>query len=225
MDKEKTWFSKSKKQTLNSVKITTTVAEMRTWMRNLEQRLMSLSARLGAVENRLSGSSLAYDQQHLDESADNKHGLLQQAFSMDESTIEQVQRIQNEFKLVTNLLSDLEKRIVFFETFKDEAKKEIALLHSQKKGHAVMMRFGEKKIPLELTGLIGAAISFVVAILVFFDYTEVVLSTTFLIGIGCLFLLTSFLQTKTAETIGKKVRFFLFPQSRKSSVHHSDSSS
>ena len=60
MDKETVsrWFINSKKDEIDTKELKNHVGEMQTWMRNLEQHLMSLNARLAAVEQRISSSEI-----------------------------------------------------------------------------------------------------------------------------------------------------------------------
>lgn len=223
MSRGKSRLFQSKNDTLRSADIKDNVAEMNTWMRNLEQNVMSLSARLGAVENRISIHIMPSGGQKKHVSNNEDDSDSSQEASIDENTIGQFHQMDEELQRIIVSLKENEKKLDALHAFKVNTEKELLDSHGKKHPHTMVMKVGEKEIPLELSGVMGGMISFVVALLLFLDLSEVVLSPWFLVGIGGLFLFSSFLRTRTGGSFINKIMLYVFPHSQKSTVHHSDS--
>jgi hypothetical protein len=225
MSRGKSGLFQSKNNSLRSADIQDSVSEMHTWMRNLEQNVMSVSARLGAVENRISIPTMISDGKQRKERNNVDKSDNSQEASIAESTIKQFHQMSEELQKIIVSLKENEKKLDALQAFKVNTEKELQGLHGQKQSHTMVMKLGEKEIPLELTGIMGGMISFGVALMLFLDLSEVVLSPLFLVGIGGLFLLSSLLRTRTGGSFIKKIMLYVFPHSQKSTVHHSDSTS
>ena len=226
MDKLKKllWASHSDEEKINTVELKSHVGEMQTWMRNLEQHLMSLNARLGAVEQRISESSGIGSPDVVDEEDENQL-TRKPIILMDNLTIDQVQRLDNEIRDITQSLTSLKQHERSMRAFKNDTEEQLKKMKHRKNTHSVIMKLGKKEIPLELSGIIGGFICFLVAGLVIFDATEIVLSPWFLTGIGALLLSGTFLRTEFSVYLIKKLGRLIFPQSHKTGVHQSDSTS
>jgi hypothetical protein len=59
----------------------------------------------------------------------------------------------------------------------------------------LVMRLGAMEIPLEVTGIIGGLLAFTIAMLVWLNQKEVLLSPVFLSGIGILLIGSAVLKT------------------------------
>lgn len=221
-DKLSLWFSHTKCDEVDTVELKHQVGEMHTWMRNLEQHLMSQHARLGAVEQRITGFNSTSNVPSGLNQNQNDLVLNSPVVHVDELTLNHINRLHDEMKEVNRNLTSLKQQE---ESFKEQIDQQEKLIQSRTKAHAVVMKVGETEIPLELSGIIGGFICFLVAGLVIFDATEIVLSPWFLTGIGVLLFGGTFLRTEFSVSILKKLSRIFFSRSEKTRTHRSDSTS
>jgi hypothetical protein len=226
MDTQSIWnlFSQSEKETAQTDELRSNLGEMQTWMRNLEQHLMSVNARLGAVEQRISDSGDAqpdvYTSDSLQSTVNPSSVVL-----MNEITKDQLQRFEKQLNSFSEKINQLDAKEKSNAKFNQQTKQELKKLSAKKDIHPVVMKIGKKEIPLELSGVIGGFICFLVAGLAAVEATEIVLSPWFLTGIGFVLIGGAFVRSELQKPICKKISKIVFPQSQDSRVHHSDSTS
>lgn len=212
------WFPQSKQDEKRVSEISNHVGEMQSWMQHLEQQVMSVNARLGAVENRMTNSA--------DEIGENNRGLSDsdgRLLALNAESIEHLFSLEKKMDSLSSSVSQLKQTVSSIEDFKNESYNEISSLKQYQKKQPVVMKVGGKEIPLELSGIVGGLICFLVAGLLVVDASEIVLSPWFLSGIGGVFLMSSLIRTHGVVGFVKKIGRVVIPQSGKARVHHSDS--
>lgn len=223
MKQENSWFSRSKKYSDEANNLKKDVSEMQTWMRNLEQQVLSVGARLGAVENRLTYSLNSLPNETKDEK--NLMYSEQLITNYNEQSDKQVKNFEKQLLSVQQSFSKINHQLEKLEDFKKNSKKKVSQLDEKIRPQSFVMKIGKREIPLELTGIIGGFIAFIVAGLLVFNASSIVLNPWFLIGIGSLLIGSSFLRTTKGISILKKISDVLFSKSSESQIHHSDSTS
>lgn len=221
MDKQRiwSWFSQSNNEIAQTEELKDNLSEMQTWMRNLEQHLMSVNARLGAVEHRITGSSSIHqtpqDSLIPNEGKDEPSSLI----LMNELTKNQLQRFEKQLTTLSDKIDSVDEKQASFTSFRKETSQFVQSMKAQKNNQPVIMKIGRKEIPLELSGVLGGIICFVVAGLAAIGATEIVLSPLFLTGIGLVLVSGTFFRTEFRKLFLKKVNKIVFPHSKKSRLH------
>jgi hypothetical protein len=226
MDKETVsrWFYNSKTDEVDTKELKNHVGEMHTWMRNLEQHLMSLNARLAAVEQRITSSKLhSFDYKPSSLNDDTIHSMNSSMIAMNELTTTHIKRLDDEISTISEQVTSLQHQQTLNVSFHDKTVQDIKQIKHKNKAQPMIMRLGKKEIPLELSGVIGGFICFIVAGLTFIGATEIVLSPWFLAGIGLLLLGGTFIRSEFSISLIKKIIGMFFHHSNKSRAHHSDS--
>lgn len=223
MNSQRVWFSQKKKETVNPTQIKDNVADLHNWMRNLEQNVMSVSARLGAVENRLTTISKIKDQSITEGTATSIETKHSDAIVIDDHTTYQMQVIDTELEQITQSITQLKQQTDAFQLFQDQAKEELIALQLLKKKQPLMMKLGQKQIPLELTGIIGGSIAFIISGLLFVDASDIVLSPWFLFGIGSVLMGSTYFRTTSGTNLMKRIHSMFFSQNKNPNPKHSDS--
>ena len=226
MDKEivSKWFTTSKKDEVDVNELKNLVGEMHTWMRNLEQHLLSLNARLAAVEQRISMSKLEpFIPNALPASIDIIHSINTPDITINELTIDHFNRLDKEITSILQQVTNLQDQKTVNASLQKKMEQEINQMKHQKSIHPVIMRLGKKEIPIELSGVIGGCICFMVAGLAKMGATEIVLSPLFLTGIGLLLIGGTFLRSELCIAFIKKMLRWFVSHSNKLRFHHSDS--
>lgn len=159
--------------------------EISNWLQKLEQEMESLEKRLDAVERRLSNEPL------------------------DEIKMPKLKGEENRLK-------NMEKEILFIKENLKNLKREplIVLGKKDRKGEAgdkkldeilqrleklekrkATIKVGRIEVPIEITGIVGGVIAFVIAALLRAGYKEFVISPDFVAGIGIILILAAALKT------------------------------
>ena len=184
------------------------VHSLRSWIRKIEQTTSSVSARVSAVEKRLSGG--AYNKEGdgsigiigpietllLHAKKDNT-GELARVLDGELCFLHnEVATQQNDIGELKGKLQELEK---MNETLGAELKATQTYLSEMKitwdkqmneteQPKPLVMRVGSFAVPIELTGIIGGSLAFVIAFLVSIQQKEILLSPVFLVSVGVLLL-------------------------------------
>lgn len=216
------WFTQSRKDGVKVREISNHVGEMQTWMQHLEQQVMSVNARLGAVENRIT-NSLYETVERNEKLTDDFNEDYDRSLASNAESIEQAYILEKEMDSLSSSVSQLKQTVSSLEGVKKDSQKEISAFKLHRKKQPVVMKVGGKEIPIELSGIIGGLLCFLVAGLLVIDATEIVLSPWFLSGIGGIFLMSSLLRTHGLVGFVKKIGRLVLPRSEETTVHHSDS--
>jgi len=233
VDKRKT----KKKKGLHESKVSSedTVQSFRSWVRKLEQTANSLSSRLSAVEKRLSlkkfsdfsgsisGNIMKGSVEKIFNNIQGKKEgktleelskLLDKEFSiMQEEMMSQQIEIATLKEKMDGINSSLEiiaaaanKEDVYNSKLLDDF--QLRLEKIERKNPPVM-KLGDMEIPIEITGVMGGIIAFIMAAIVAVDQSEIIISPLFLLLIG--FILIGSALFKTFNIGSWFVKFFKKP--------------
>ena len=149
------------------------ILTLKDWNWKLEQSLNQLRSRINAVENRLSVSS---------------HQIIPNE-KTDYATVNN----KNDFMNVgehqnplSDIISQYEKTLTQIEHDYKEIQTQIDHILLKQKSSSLTMHVKGKEIPLEITGIIGGILVFLIAILIGIGGKSFVLSPSFLSLIGCI---------------------------------------
>ena len=216
--KSKTTKKKSKKETLPSED---TIQSFRSWIRKLEQNSNSLSSRLSAVEKRLSKrKSTEIDISLSDSLVD---GPIEKIFKQlnegkQGKPIQEVSKIlDGEFAVIQEELisqqtelASIKESIRDLDTSLSNLSEEIK--NSQYQGSTAVediasriecierrkppvMKLGRMEIPIEITGIIGGMLAFVLAFIVMAGQKDIILSPLFLFIVGLILIGSALFKT------------------------------
>jgi len=209
VDKRKTKAGK-KKTHAGSPPSEESIQSFRSWIRKIEQATNSLSSRLSAVEKRISREKLEYSTNQF--SGDMKKGCFERIFTVlqeekkDKNILELSRVIDSDFaalqeELVSQQIeiSSLKEKIdeldSLLTSFQEEIK-QLQITDSKmlndvnlrvekiERREPPMMKLGRMEIPIELTGVIGGILAFIIAILVALGEKEIIISPLFLSLVG-----------------------------------------
>ena len=187
---------------------------LRGWMRKLEQSYGSISSRLLAVENRIAllprnvfSSSLT--EKHHEFNLDTKQMPTDKEIPTD---LESNQHILSQLSVITQDIIELNEQIANYQhqlyTIESEKKQlhdQLGLLETEYKKHAFVMKFHGREIPLEITGIIGGILAFLIAGLFLFGGKEIAMSPLFLGFIGCVLIGSSVFRSFHKHSLLKSV--------------------
>ncbi|MBN2066287.1 MAG: hypothetical protein JW771_05725 [Candidatus Thermoplasmatota archaeon] len=210
------------------------IQSFRSWIRKLEQSTTSLSSRLSAVEKRISHQPFSpMSSMH----SSGLEGSIERLFhnlhtEKDDATVSELSTLlDSEFSLVQETLvaqqaesvalreamSEMESQLasIVEETKQTQAQQLEMLeqmtqrLEHMERREPPMMRLAGIEVPVEITGIIGGILSFVLAVLVFTGQKDIILSPLFLIVIGLLFIGSALFKTRhltpiVSRPLGKK---------------------
>lgn len=194
-------FNHQPKNRQQSTYDATDITSLKGWMRKLEQSNGSLSSRLLAVENRLSFlpnqyTSLSSHQYHdiplyqIDEYQANKLNT-----SSQDHIIEQLQTMNEELLQLKEQITQYENLIADVEEQKQQLRSHLKDMESQYRKHAFIMKVHGREIPLEITGIIGGVLAFLIAALILFGGKDIIMTPLFLGLIGIIFIGSSIFRT------------------------------
>jgi hypothetical protein len=191
---------------------------IRSWIRTIEQTTTSVSSRLSAVENRLSGGMKGPENSILKGLEGPIATLLLNAKKKNAGELARM--LDGELSLLHNELikqqqetCGLQEQLGAFEktsstittelqaaqTAISEMKTAMEVRMKRPERHEpFVMHVGALEVPVEFTGLIGGLLAFIIAILVLIDQKPILLSPVFLFLVG--FLLIGFALLKMVRT-------------------------
>jgi len=197
------------------------IESMRSWVRKIEQSSQSLSSRLAAVEKRI--SSIAHGSQDHLVSGNILEGPIEKIFSklraekknkdyreiskiLDKelSYMYQTLCLQHQETTILNTKLDALHIAISEVTEKLQTLQQMGVQMAEEIDGRVqklevrkppMMKLGNLEIPLEITGILGGFLAFLIAILVWLNQTTVVLSPWFLTIVGLVFLGSAMFKT------------------------------
>ncbi len=216
--KSKTTKKKSKKEAIPSED---TIQSFRSWIRKLEQTGNSLSSRLSAVERRLSkrksdGTSTSLSEpsmegpiekifEYLNEEKQGKpieevSKILDNEFAiMQEELIAQQTELASLKESMEDLctsLSDLTEEMKDSQHQGSTAVEDItARIESIERREPPVMKLGKMEIPIELTGVIGGILAFILALLIIAGQKDIILSPLFLFIVGLILIGSAVFKT------------------------------
>ena len=215
--KSKTTKKKSKKEAIPSED---TIQSFRSWIRKLEQTGNSLSSRLSAVERRLSKrksdgttslSELSMEGpiekifEHLKEEKrgkpieevskilDNEFAIMQEELIAQQTELASLKESMED--LCTSL-SNLTEEMKNSQHQGSTAVEDItARIESIERREPPVMKLGKMEIPIELTGVIGGILAFILAFLIIAGQKDIILSPLFLFIVGLILIGSAVFKT------------------------------
>lgn len=154
----------------------TSIAILYQWIQRVEQITKSIDSRLSAIEKRLSNNM--YN--------DIDNDIPPMVTIRDDETIS---ILQDTLALQQNKLEELREKIE----------------HYSNKGSHLTMRIGEREVSLEITGIIGGIIAFLIAGLIMLGGRDIIISPIFLTIIGIIFISFSILKPFYNTPVFKKI--------------------
>jgi len=196
------------------------IQSFRNWIRKIEQTTNSVSSRLSAVEKRISRKTDESDKKILYDTLDEPIGRIFTVLKDEKNkkTIEEASQIlNNEFSImqeeITSLQHDidaLKEKVDEFEPLLNKINENMKIkqiytskiledvnlrLEKIERREPPFMRLGKMEIPIEISGLIGGILAFIIAIIVALGYKEIVISPVFLSIVGIVLIASTLLKT------------------------------
>ncbi len=161
--------------------------DLNSWLQRLQQHVDSLEKRLDAVERRLSDKPF--------------EGVRfgSKSILIEDEQKSNLSRIENEIANLKKEIESLKKdETVIISLKKGDVKKEIANIERRlerlEKKKAIV-KVGKIEVPLEITGIVGGFIAFIIAILLFGGYKDIIVSPPFVMFVGIVLLTATALKT------------------------------
>jgi chromosome segregation ATPase len=218
VNKNKENKKKIRKDTITSED---TIQSFRSWVRKIEQMTNSISCRLAAVEKRISGQKNGNSNNSI--LTDTMDGPIERIFAVlkeekSSKNIGEVSRaldkeftiMQEELIAVQNDISSLKEKIdgldSYLSGFKEDLKnlkisdskllEDIDIrLEKIERREPLAMKIGKMEIPIEITGIIGGILAFIIAIIVIFGNKDIIVSPLFLTLVGFIFIGSALFKT------------------------------
>ena len=196
------------------------IQSMQSWVRKIEQTTHSVSSRLAAVEKRLSSKSHEPLDVSLSDTNDEEPPNILDSEVTKETTkdLEEIVKfldknfitLSDEFTSQKNMITVLKEKFDRIEAAITDNIKELKQ-HQNQESQATqqinarivyleqkeppILRIGKMKIPIEVTGVIGGILVFLIAILVFVGEKELIVSPLFLTLVGGILLVSAMIKT------------------------------
>ena len=161
--------------------------DLNSWLQRLQQHVDSLEKRLDAVERRLSDKPF--------------EGVRfgSKSILIEDEQKSNLSRIENEIANLKKEIESLKKdETVIISLKKGDVKKDIANIERRlerlEKKKAIV-KVGKIEVPLEITGIVGGFIAFIIAILLFGGYKDIIVSPPFVMFVGIVLLTATALKT------------------------------
>jgi len=207
VDKHKENKKKTQKDTIPSED---TIQSFRSWVRKIEQTTSSISSRLSAVEKRLSLEKNGDSNNQITSSM--MDGPIEHIFAVlkeekENKKLEELSRIldreftvmqkelislQNDISSVREKIEEVNSSLINFkEKIKNIQISDSKMVHDInirlekiEQREPLVMKLGRVEIPIEITGVIGGIIVFIIAILISLGQKEIIISPLFLFIVG-----------------------------------------
>ncbi|MCX6664527.1 MAG: hypothetical protein NT038_00480 [Euryarchaeota archaeon] len=196
------------------------IQSMQSWVRKIEQTTHSVSSRLAAVEKRLSSKSYEPLDVSLSDINDEEPPNILDSDVTKETTKDLEESVKfldknfitlsDEFVSQKNLITVLAEKFDRIETavtenikeFKQHQNQESQTTHDintrivyLEQKEPPKLRIGKMEIPIEVTGVIGGILVFLIAILVVVGEKELIVSPLFLVLVGGVLLVSAMIKT------------------------------
>ena len=221
-DKEKTSKSKSRKDVFSKENI----ESMRSWIRKIEQTTNSISSRLSAVEKRVSGKKLESSDNSTSDSTrersiekilkklkegENGKGIEEIAKILDNelslmgeeiiSHENDISSLDGKLNTINETLAEINEKIKKLEEFELQISNDfMPRLELIERKEPPVMKIGKLEIPIEITGVVGGILAFIIAIFIIAGQNEIITSPLFLIFIGFVFIASALSKTFHIKT-------------------------
>ena len=187
-----------------------TIQSFRSWVRKIEQMTNSISCRLAAVEKRISSQKNGNSNNSI--FTDTMEGPIEHIFAVlkeetGSKSIGEVSRLldreftimQEELISLQNDLSSVKEKIYGLDSYLNSFKEDIknfkisdsklledvnVRLEKIEQRKPPVMKLGKMEIPIEITGIIGGILAFIIAIIVTVGNRDIIISPLFLTLVG-----------------------------------------
>ncbi len=153
------------------------------WIRRLESHIQSLSSRLAAIEKRL---SIQPEEHPLPPALSSPKPT--QKMKTDEAAQQKINDLQTQIQDLTDQLATLKKQTAKHQT---TTQQELSRLY---KREPPILQIGNVELPIEISGLLGGILAFILAGLVLLGQAPLITSPAFLVLVGFVFLLSTLLK-------------------------------
>jgi len=153
------------------------------WIRRLESHIQSLSSRLAAIEKRL---SIQPEDHPIPPALSSQKPT--QKMKIDESTQQKINDLETQIQDITAQLATLKKQTANHHRTTNQ---ELSRLY---KREPPILQIGNVELPVEISGLLGGILAFILAGLVLLGQAPLITSPLFLILVGFVFLLSTLLK-------------------------------
>ncbi|MFO8077904.1 MAG: hypothetical protein R6U21_04620 [Thermoplasmatota archaeon] len=204
-----------------------TMQDMMIWLRKMEQGTESISTRLAAVEQRLSlKTRLSHPQWYANSEKKEKQSHsctssseVKNVLHLNENEYaEELATVQDLLAEQGNKIASLENKTVNSKTNEITTQQRLDQLNEHLKNiqntvdsiqkrqskRSFSMKVKGQEIPIEISGIIGGVLAFIIAVLIGLGGKNVVVSPVFLAGIGCILIASSLFRSVTVTTLVKQ---------------------
>ena len=181
------------------------IKEMSNWLHRLQQSIESLEKRLDAIERRLSNESFESPHLIMEEKGNRKANIPKNIEKL-------IGKLQDEIEDLKNKLKEggaerkeaketKEPKEPIISIRKSEAKKyDNAILNIERRlekleRRKATVRVGKIEVPIEITGIVGGLLAFLIAILLLEGYKGLVISPAFVGFIGMVLIAATAVKT------------------------------
>lgn len=203
-----------------------TMQDMMIWLRKMEQSIESISTRLAAVEQRLSlKTRMSHPQWYVNSDEKKKQSPsftsspseMNHVLHLDEY-VEELATVQNLLAEQRNKIASLENKTVNGKTNETTTWQRLDQLNEHLKNiqntvdyiqkrqakKSFSMKVKGREIPIEISGIIGGVLAFIIAVLIGLGGKHIVVSPVFLAGIGCILIASSLFRSVAVTTVLKQ---------------------
>lgn len=204
-----------------------TMHDMMIWLRKMEQSTESISGRLAAVEQRLSlKTRMSHPQWYVNSEKKEKqsHSFtssseIKNVLHLNENEYaEELATVQSLLAEQRNKIASLENKTVNSKTTETTTQQRLDQLNEhlnniqntvdsiqkRQSKRSFSMKVKGREIPIEISGIIGGVLAFIIAVLIGLGGKNVVVSPVFLTGIGCILIASSLFRSVNGTAVLKQ---------------------
>ncbi len=184
------------------------IKEMSNWLHRLQQSIESLEKRLDAIERRLSNESFESPHLIMEEKENRKANIPKNIEKLIGKLQDEIEDLKNklkeggaERKEIKEAKETKEPKEPIISIRKSEAKKyDNAILNIERRlekleRRKATVRVGKIEVPIEITGIVGGLLAFLIAILLLEGYKGLVISPAFVGFIGMVLIAATAVKT------------------------------
>ena len=177
------------------------IKEMSSWLHRLQQSIESLEKRLDAIERRLSNESFESPRLIMKEKENRKADLPKDIEKLIRKLQDEIEDLKNRVKERRIESKETKEPIISIRKSEQKAKNyDNAILNIERRlekleRRKATVKVGKIEVPVEITGIVGGLIAFLIAILLLEGYKSLVISPSFVGFIGVILILATAVKT------------------------------
>lgn len=195
------------------------IGELRSWIRRMEQNIDSLDKRLDAIERRLSGEKFVPPKMGKSEIKGNSKALENEIQSLSKKMNDELKTIRAELLKFEGVRRNATEKSIGNENKMKSTPTVISVRPGGGRGAAAggpmytkelanlerrmerlekrkaTVKVGKIEVPIEVTGIVGGILAFIIAALLFEGYKNLVISPVFVMFIGIVLVFAAALKT------------------------------